>query len=307
MCEGEQGAMFQYVLCGLKVESDLAFPELTAWDGPSDSPFDIEFRLGPVEPLWDRDDKGVKFHASGPDKIIFHIERAGRILIENGKRVVFDAHPDADDDRIRIEFIGTTQSMLWYQRGYLPLHASALLVDGRAIAIGARSHSGKSVIAAALTKLGCPLVADDMMVVDWSGQTPVVLPGYQKLRLWKDACEELGLSDRTLANAHFVPGKFVLATAGSAPETPVPLTDLFILSGQRHKALTAEKLAPIQGLQHLLAATHMLDAARALGRQEQVFLGINAVLPNVRVWRATAPEGLEHSLEAAAGILQLVT
>ena len=33
----------------------------------------------------------MKFQASGPDKIIFHIERRGRILIENGSRVVFDA------------------------------------------------------------------------------------------------------------------------------------------------------------------------------------------------------------------------
>ena len=95
--------------------------------------------------------------------------------------------------------------MLWYQRGYLPLHASALLVDGRAIAIGASSHSGKSVLAAALSKSGCPLIADDMMVVDFSGEKPMVLPGYQKLRLWKDACEQLGLDgrrDRECASQH---------------------------------------------------------------------------------------------------------
>ena len=67
--------MYQYILCGLKVESDLAFPELTTWVGPGDRPFDIEFRLGAVEPLWDPDEEGVKFQASGPDKIIFHIVR----------------------------------------------------------------------------------------------------------------------------------------------------------------------------------------------------------------------------------------
>jgi len=301
----EQGAMYQYILCGLKVESDLAFPELTPWEGPREHPFDIEFRLGRVEQLWEPDEKGVKFEASGPDKIIFHIENRGRILIENGRRVVFDAFAGVEGDRLRIEFIGTTQSMLWYQRGYLPLHASALLVDDRAIAVGARSHSGKSVLAAALTKRACPLVADDMMVVDWSRKVPVVLPGYQKLRLWKDACEQLDLMGDTIAKAHFIRDKFVLATAGSSPETPVPLTDLFILSGLRQESFSGQPLGPVQAVQHLLAATHMLDAACALGRQEQIFAGVNAVVANVRIWRAMAPEGLEHALAAADSILAL--
>jgi hypothetical protein len=299
--------MHQYVLCGLKVESDLAFPELTPWDGPSEQPFDIEFRLGAVEPLWNPEAKGVLFQASGPDKIIFQVERAGRILIENGRRVVFDAFATADDDRIRIEFIGTTQSMLWYQRGYLPLHASALLMGDRAVAIGAHSHSGKSVIAAALANRGCPLVADDMMVLDLSHTPPLVLPGYQKLRLWQDACEQFGLMGDTIANAHFRPGKFVVGTNAAPAEVPVPLTDIFILSGQRQAEFSAEPLGRVHAVQYLLAATHMFDAARELNRQEQVFSGINAVAANVRVWRATAPEGLEHALEAADSILRLIS
>src|SRR3982751_3019163 len=110
--------MYEYILCGLKVESDLACPELTPWESAPDRPFDIEFRLGPVEALWEPDEKGVKFRATGRDRIIFHIEKVGRILIENGRRVVFDAVSGADDTRIRVEFMGTTQSMLWYQRGY---------------------------------------------------------------------------------------------------------------------------------------------------------------------------------------------
>src|SRR6476661_1632716 len=61
----EQEAMYQYILCGLKVESDLAFPELTRWDGARERPFDVEFRLGPVERLWDPEAKGVLFEAVG--------------------------------------------------------------------------------------------------------------------------------------------------------------------------------------------------------------------------------------------------
>ena len=298
--------MYQYILCGLKVESDLAFPELTPWPGAREHPFEIEFRLGPVEQLWGEDEKGVQFEADGPDKITFHISGAGRILIERGKRVVFDAFSAVDEDRIRLQLIGTIQSMLWYQRGYLPLHASALLVDDRAIAIGACSHSGKSVLAAALTKRGCPLIVDDMMVVDWSQEVPIVLPGYQKLRLWKDACEQLGLMRDTIAKAHLIRDKFVVETVGSPPQTPVPLTDVLILTDRRGGSLSVHPLGPVQGLQHLLAATHMLDAARALGRHEQIFAGLNSIIGNARIWRATAPQGLQYARATADSILTLV-
>lgn len=297
--------MYHYILCGLKVESDLAFPELTPCESSGDRPFDIEFRLGSVERIWDPDAKGVWFQALGPDKIIFQVEGAGRILIEGGSRVVFDAFPDASGDRVRIEFIGTTQSMLWYQRGYLPLHASALLVGAAAVAVGASSHSGKSVLAAALARRGCPVVADDMMVVDFSGEKPMVLPGYQKLRLWKDASEQLGFTGDAVAKA--LPGrdKFVLKTTASPANEPVPLKELFVLSGQRTSSFHAEPLSAVEAVRYLLAATHWLDAARAMGRHEQVFNCINRVVANARIWHATATEGIEHALEDADSILAL--
>ncbi len=299
--------MYQYILCGLKVESDLALPELTPWPGSPDHPFDVEFRLGSVEQICEPDEKRLRFQASGPDKIIFHIPKAGRVSIEDGRRVIVDPFAGVSDDRLRVEFIGTTQSLLWYERGYLPLHASALLVEGRAIAVGAQSHSGKSVLAAALAKRGCPVVADDMMVVDSSRKAPVVLPGYQKLRLWEDACRELGLLGSMLANAHFVPGKFVLATTAAPPEIPVRLTDMFILSGDRQAKFSAEQLPVVQGLQHLLAATHWLDGARALGRQAQVFSSVNDIVSKVKLWRLTPADGLEHALESADALLELVS
>jgi hypothetical protein len=144
-----------------------------------------------------------------------------------------------------------------------------------------------------------------MLVVVWSGPVPMVLPGYQKLRLWKDACEQLDLMDDAIAEAWLTPGKYVLNTVAAPADTPVPLTDMFILSGAREGSLTAETLGPVEGLQYLLAATHWLDAARVLGRQEQVFKAINAVVSTVRLWRTTAPQGLEHALGAADSIIEL--
>lgn len=290
--------MFHYLLCGLKVESDLAFPELTPWSGPGDQPFDIEFRLGPVEPLVD----GEKFRAQGPNRLLFLIERAGRILIEEGRRIVFEAWPDADPERVRLNFIGTIQSILWHQRGYLPLHASTIMVDGRAIAVAGVTGGGKSVITAALTTRGCPLAADDFTIIDWAQSPPVVLPGYQKLRLWKDACLELDMLHNSIGRAHPVLDKYIVAVdAYSGP--PLPLSDLFILAGERADELKIERLSAIVGIQNMLGALHMPDEARALGRQAQIFSGLNAVASSVKLWLVTAPDDLSRVREVADAIL----
>ena len=290
--------MFHYLLCGLKVESDLAFPELAPWEGAQEQPFDIEFRLGPVEAITN----GRKFEAQGANKLLFLVERAGRILIEDGRRIVFEAWPDADPQRVRLNFIGTIQSILWHQRGFLPLHASTVLVGERAIAVAGPTRGGKSVIAAALTARGCPLVADDFTIVDWSRQPPAVLPGYQKLRLWKDACLELDLLDASVGRAHPVFDKYVVAVdAYTGPA--LPLADLFILAGERSDELKIERLAPVQGIQQMLAALHMPDEARALGRQSQIFSGLNAVASHVKLWLVTAPDDLSRVREIADLIL----
>jgi hypothetical protein len=298
--------MYQYVLCGLRVESDLAFPELTPWEGPADAPVEIEFLLDHVEPLKDPDETRSKFEVRGPGTIVFLIRGVGRVLIERGRRVVFDVFADVAPLALRTNFIGTIQAVLWHQRGYLPLHGSAVLVDGRAIAVAGPTTAGKSVTAAALTRRGYPLVADDFTVIDWQPEPPIVLPAYQKLRLLKDACDKLDLLGAALAEAHPSEEKYVLATEAAPSNAAVPITDIFILT-ERGSEFSAEKLGPVQGVQQLLTSVHMLEAAYALGLQKQVFTAINAIVSKVRLWRIVVPDGLDRTGETAESIAALVS
>ena len=136
--------------------------------------------------------------------------------------------------------------MLWYQRGYLPLHASALLVDGRAVAVGRARIAASPCWRLRFRSAAAQLIADDMMVVDCSGEKPMVLPGYQKLRLWKDACEELGLMGEAIAKALPNKDKFVLATVASPADTPVPLTSFSFCPGSVGTVLTPSHWDPFR-------------------------------------------------------------
>jgi hypothetical protein len=299
--------MYQYVLCGLRVESDLAFPELTPWDGPSDAPIEIEFCLAPVEPLRDPDETRSKFEVREQGTIVFLIRGVGRVMIDQGRRVLFDAFADVDPLAIRTNFIGIIQALLWHQRGYLPLHGSAVLVGDRAIAVAGASAAGKSVTAAALTHRGHALIADDFTVIDWTRKPPVVLPAYQKLRLRQDVCDRLDLLGRALAEAHPSEKKYVLATKAAPPHESVPITDILILADERGSEFAAETLGLAQGVQNLLACVHMLEPAYALGLQKQIFSAINVIVAEVQLWRIVVPDGLDRLGETADSIAALVS
>jgi hypothetical protein len=75
--------------------------------------------------------------------------------------------------------------------GVVTLHASAVAVDQRAIAILGRSGGGKSTTAAGFVKLGFPLLTDDVTALSPGVTALSVLPGYPRLNLWADVAEAL--------------------------------------------------------------------------------------------------------------------
>lgn len=76
-------------------------------------------------------------------------------------------------------------------RGIICLHASAVMIEGLAIAITGCSGAGKSTLAAAFVKLGHQVLSDDILPLDVEPQHTMAYSGYTRLRLWPDASESL--------------------------------------------------------------------------------------------------------------------
>ena len=73
-------------------------------------------------------------------------------------------------------------------RGVTCLHASAVAVDGRALALVGPSGAGKSSTAAGFAQLGHPVLSDDVLAL---AETPAggfrVQPAYPRIRLWPES------------------------------------------------------------------------------------------------------------------------
>jgi hypothetical protein len=117
------------------------------------------------------------------------------------------------------------------QRGRLALHASAVALDGAAVLFCGRSGAGKSTLAAALSQRGYAVVADDVAAITiGEGGVPLIHRDHRDLKLWRDAAQGLGLTDRAGPELARRSGKYYIAPAAAHGWEPMPLAAIYFLS-----------------------------------------------------------------------------
>jgi hypothetical protein len=80
--------------------------------------------------------------------------------------------------------LGPVMGFVLGLRGTISLHASSIVIGDKTIALVGPSGAGKSTTAAAFTRLGYRVLADDVVALTEQGCTFLVQPGYPRLRLW---------------------------------------------------------------------------------------------------------------------------
>jgi hypothetical protein len=298
-----------YRLSALRLDSDLDLPELTAWDGPADAPADVAFRLGKVPPRLEAPDHVAPvFQTKGREEYLLALPGTGRIQVQNGCKVTVEPAPGADPIDTRAILAGPIQAVLWHQRGLLPLHASAVAVHGRTLALAGPSAAGKSTLAAVLSARGYQVAADDVCVVDVrDGDDAVVLPAFPHLRLWRDALDYLGIPAEGLERARSSKEIFVVNRPGGFVREPQKLATVVLLSRGMTAAVTLARLPGSRAVGALRRVVHTHRAARALGRDPEIFAALTRLVrAGVTVWKLKVPDDPACLDEAAAKMLTVL-
>ncbi len=195
-------ARWHYHYSGLKVASELYLPEWQAFEiGQPSQDSDIEIRL---EDAVD----GAHTPVLNATERYFCIEGIGEYWIQDGRLIRIAISPNAGLREVRLFLLGSAWGALCYQRGLLALHASVVEVHGEAVAFCGASGAGKSSAAAWLVARGYPLIGDDLCHFDISGLQPSVYPSAPRLKLWRDALDQLGWQVDDLERDHFRMEKF---------------------------------------------------------------------------------------------------
>ena len=176
---------YTYNIFGLIIRSQLEIPELISIKSKQ-AHVTVQFGTTP-EHLNGNISSGILYEATEKE-FLLSLPNIGNYLVRNGDEVIIDPKSGASEDEIRLFLLGSVFGALLYQRGYLPLHGSAVEIAGKAIIILGNSAAGKSTLAASLYLSGYPLISDDLSAisVSESGRC-VILPGISFFKLWKDS------------------------------------------------------------------------------------------------------------------------
>ena len=221
--------MYSYFAYGLGIQSLMPLPELK--EVAKVKP-DLIIRRGEIDrPLptsIDRD--GSYFHLEAGEAYLFWKE-VGAFLVRNGNEIIVDAFPGVEERIIRLPLLGTVLSAAISQRNLPALHASAVAVNGQAVAFLGFRGAGKSTMAAALYSRGHSLIADDSVVLDINGPgIPTALPSFPQLKLFPEAASaSLGDDPKTLPQLMSGFEKRGRRVTERFSTQPVPLSRLYIL------------------------------------------------------------------------------
>ncbi|HEX5081932.1 MAG TPA: serine/threonine protein kinase [Blastocatellia bacterium] len=163
--------------------------------------------------------------------------------------------------------LGPIFGFLLRLRGVTCLHASAIGVDGRAIALIGPAGAGKSTTAAAFTRQGYPALSEDVVALRDQGDSFLVEPGYPLIRLWAESVEALfGSRDALPPLTPTWDKQYLDLTRNDFgfQRQPLPLAALYLLDGRSDDpaAPFVEAVHSQTGLVELVSNTYtnyMLD------------------------------------------------
>lgn len=237
-----------YKAFGFTISSDFKLPELQSIQLNNDSA-DIAVIQTNLSFKWEAlvgEDNDI---AVKPNFIMFRIPDVAIYLINNGNEIFVSPFTGAEEDQVRLYMLGTCMGAILLQRKILPLHGSAIAIEGRAYAVVGHSGAGKSTLASAFLNRGYQLLSDDVIPVTLSHEgIPIVTPAYPQQKLWLNSLEEFGMPSEHLRPIINRESKFAVPVADRFMNKQMPLAGIIELT----KTEDAEiQMSPIQDLERL--------------------------------------------------------
>ena len=300
--------LFHYIAFGLRIQSEIAFPELllseplpalpsAAVEGRPALPSvaghggaEVTIRYGDVPTEIEGARRRGSIVQAAPGRCLLSFDGVGRYLVQEGREITIEPAPDCSEDDIRLFLLGSVMAALLHQRGLLALHGSAVEIGGGAAAFLAPIKHGKSTLAAAFEGRGYRVLTDDVCAIlfDASG-IPLVLPGFPQIKLWEDSVRQL---ERDLTSARRLTtraAKFGVPLGAGFAARPLPLRAVYTLSIDAVPGVT---ITPIRGkdkLTILIDNTYRFYFLEGASHTKRHFEQCVAVAKAVPVKRVTRP------------------
>ncbi|MDJ1171849.1 serine/threonine protein kinase [Roseofilum sp. BLCC_M154] len=317
-----------YLAFGLYIKSDVLIPGLVGFSRAQKADLIVDLDAQP--PWWEEFDQhhlpvwSTSSCITETGNPLWIVEELGQLYLQltydDGTQFIIDRQGTEVwgtwPEELTLEdtatyLLGPVMGLVLRLRGVTCLHASAIAVGDRAIALVGRSGAGKSTTAAAFAELGYPILSDDIVALVEPDNQILVQPAYPRLRLWPSSAEILYKNpdalprlvptnptwDKSYLDLNQEKYKF--------QDTPLPLAGIYIL-GDRTSSSPIPALTQLpkrQALMDLIANTYanvLLD--KTMRQQEFHFL--SHTVNQVPVYQLNAHPDSEHLFNIPTVILE---
>ncbi|WP_240733054.1 aldolase [Jeotgalibacillus sp. S-D1] len=241
-----------YHAFGLTISSEYILPELKFLYPADTYHADVVIKSDSLQDEWTAVAEPGRSTFIKEDLCMFNISNAAIYKIENGKSITVSPHEGVQEDQLRLYLLGTCMGALLMQRRILPLHGSAIAVNGKAYAIVGDSGAGKSTLASAFLKRGYQLLSDDVIPVTLTDDfVPMVTPAYPQQKLWLESLNQFGMESEKLRPIIDRETKFAVPVAAQFADKPMPLAgivELVKLGGEQVEIKAIENMERFQKL-----------------------------------------------------------
>lgn len=117
----------------------------------------------------------------------------------------------APDESFQVYLLGQALSFALVKAGFEPLHGTAVVQDGEAIALLGEGGYGKSTLAASFLAKGASLLTDDLLLVRPEGGRLIAYPGPSRIKLFPDSADRflrdaaVGVPMNAFSSKHVIP------------------------------------------------------------------------------------------------------
>jgi hypothetical protein len=237
-----------YKAFGLNMISEIPLPELPRLSDQNIL-IDVEITIGDLAKEWTKlipkeEDIFVK-----ENLVMFQIPNIAIFSIQEGKKITVLPLAGFSEDAARLYILGTCMGAILFQRKILPLHGSAIVIDGKAYGFVGDSGVGKSTLASAFINSGYQLLTDDVIAISLSQEDiPVAIPSYPQQKLWQESLNEFGMEKHQYRPLLDRETKYAVPIPTNFTAESIPLAGIFEIVKTQNEQI---EICPIQGLERL--------------------------------------------------------
>jgi hypothetical protein len=149
----------------------------------------------------------------------------------------------ADPVEVRASLEGRVTAALLQQRGVLPLHLAAVVVDDHALGFVGPPGVGKSSLACALAERGHAMLTDDIGALTYLAEGRAALhPGPPVARIWGGSARQLGWPTHDGNRVKRGVDKFAYELLDRFARAPKPLRAVYVLVARQGAGTSIDRV-----------------------------------------------------------------